>query len=308
MILVIKLACLEFKKLLYIFLLFAGVLLYKTPVCASEVINDIHIVSGNWVYENESDSEMEYMAYIPDIVTENTKILLFVHGNGDIKSTWETYFDKYEFVRHMNTDRYIFIIPFERKRCNWQKDIKKIDIIIDEISDYAGAKREGNLYIAGVSAGADAVTNIARKIKFEGAIYMAGSLKGVEDEISAGRFAKLWEGKTVCYYRDNEYYGGGYGYDREYINKLKKYSEEGRFNFYYENLNWDHDHRLLDASLRSEYFFDEHGNPCHGALDRLFGNEIEDKAKSFADNYYGYLVELDDFIPKGVVTISKLFL
>lgn len=253
----------------------------------------INVVSGNWIYysvdsidnvteddaeedakKDDKDEPLRYMAYVPKRVDENTKIMLFLHGNGEADSTWQRVFERYEFVRVLNAKEYILIIPLEKKKCNFQKDAEKLDHIIDEVCEYAGAKREGNLYISGVSAGADAITDVAMKIEFEGAIYMAGSLRDYKKKKSAKDVALLWAGKDVYYFRDNLYTDGGYNYDEHFIDKLKEYSDEGIFNFYTEDLNWEHSHCLVDAVFCSEYMKDEKGQYCHGMLDKLYVDDF----------------------------------
>lgn len=235
----------------------------------------IEYVSGNWAYETGSESELFYLVYIPDKVSDNTQIVLFLHGNGEVNGDWNRVFERYEFVKNINTNRFIFIFPLETKKCNWQNDIKKLNIIIDEVCMYTGAKRDGNLYISGVSAGADAVSDVASKIDFQGAIYMAGSLKGSKNKMTARQVADLWQGKTIYYFRDNLHGEGGYNYDEKFIAKLLNYSQDGSFHFVVENLNWDHSHCLVDAVFDSDYRRDGRNQNCHGMLDKLFVGHLE---------------------------------
>lgn len=260
-----------------------------------------YTISDNWVYEDKENYGLSYMAYIPQEVSDNTKIIIFLHGNGEVKSEWQDFFEKYVFIKDLSTENYIFIIPMEKKKCNWANDVKKLNKIIDAVCTYSGATRESNVYIAGVSSGADDVTKIAGKIEFEGAIYMAGSISGIDDPISARKVAKLWAGKEVYYYRDNLFHHGGYGYDEAYIARLKKYSEDGLFHFYTEDLNWEHDHNLVDAALLPTYYKDAKNQNCHGALDRLFGNEMENEL-SQVQNILGENAD------KGISNISNNYL
>lgn len=241
----------------------------KADVCS------IHYVSGNWVYEDESPSKLLYMAYIPDNVTADTTIILYLHGNGEVKSEWYNIFDRYDFVRHIDTNRYIFIFPLERKKCNWNKDIKKLDAVIKEVCEYTGAVSDNNLYIAGVSAGADCISDVASVIDFNGAIYMAGSLKGYNGSLSANDVATLWQGKDIYYFRDNLYKDGGYNYDADFIDELVELSKEGTFGFYTKDLNWVHSHWLVDRVFESDYRIDKNNQQCLGMLDYLFVGNIE---------------------------------
>lgn len=259
-----------------IYMLLGSVLFFFTLSRLNVQADDAttYTVSDNWIYTEASPAGLSYMAYIPKQVDYNTKILLFLHGNGEVKTDWTEFIEKYKFTKSLNAKGYIVIIPFEKKKCNWSKDYKKIDKIIDEICAYSGVVRDTEIYIAGVSSGADAVTDIARRINFDGAIYMAGSLAGWDEKISAKKFASLWEGKTVYYYRDNLFHNGGYNYDEKFVSKLADYSAEGTFNFYVEDLDWDHSHELVDAAFLPSYCLDAKGQRCHGALINLFGDEL----------------------------------
>lgn len=248
-------------------------MLVNVPVLGIE--KSIQVVSGNWIYNDDTEEQLEYVAYIPKHVDENTKIFLFLHGNGEVKPEGYNLFERYEFVRSLKAYDYIVIIPLERKKSNFQKDSKKLNNIIDEVCDYSGAVREGHLYLAGVSAGADAITDIAYKMEIEAVIYMAGSLKGKNTNASADEFATLWEGKDVYYFRDNLHEKGGYNYDEAYIEKLKELSSEGRFNFYTYDLNWEHSHCLVDTVLCPDYMLDEKGQVCYGMLDKWFTTKLD---------------------------------
>ena len=234
----------------------------------------LHSRCYTFVTAKDSCQELGYILYLPEDYDETTPIVIFLHGDGDVKLGHDKVTSRYQFLSCLKSGDWqpgvILIAPIGRKEGNWANEADNVIAIIDEVLDTGGDA--GKVYICGASAGADGMTYIAGKRDFAGAIYMAGHMNGKKEDISADAVMRLWAGKKVLYFRDNLQKRGGYGYNKDFFEECQALAPQYNVTFSYENLDWNHDIGLVDAALLPQEYIDDNGNSCHNGLGRLLNN------------------------------------
>lgn len=230
----------------------------------------IHVTEGQY-----SSQPYDYIVYAPENADSSTPIFIFLHGNSDPGKTPSEILTKYKYLRYLNDSLWrpnvIIIVPISSYKSHWSQDVDNVKVMLSEtINNYGGSM--DNVYISGASAGADGLTTIAKNMECQGACYMAGHLNGSSGKMSVDEFLTLWQGKTVYYYRDN-LAGGGYGYNKEFVEKVKEKASDYDVTFKMIDLEWNHDYALIDAVLLPEGYWDKKGQYCHDAISKLIYGE-----------------------------------
>lgn len=219
-------------------------------------------------YAASSSGNLDYILYVPANATADTPIFFFLHGNGEVGKDMEVAVTRYAFLQRLKDGSWqpgcIIICPIAKRKSNWVAQIDNLNIIINEVTSNYGGSRN-NMYLSGASAGADAMTRIAAKIPFRGAIYMAGHL---DSSGSVANFLTQWSGKKVYYYRDN-LAGGGYGYSKPFVDSCVANAASYNVQFDWSDLNWNHSIGLVDATFLPSGFMDANGRPCHNGIGKL---------------------------------------
>ena len=228
-----------------------------------------------WVSSTDSVQELDYMVYIPDSVDENTPIFLFLHGDGDTAKTFDEEIERYVFLKELNNGHWqpetVIVIPVSRKTGNWDNEAENVKAILDEVAANIGGSKE-NMYISGASAGADGLNTVAKLVDFKGAVFMAGHMTGKEEKTEINEWLELWQNKTVYYYRDNKYNGGGYGY-KDNVALIDAIANEGsdyNITFSMVDLEWNHDIGLVDATFLPNDYTDLNGQCCHNGIEKAY--------------------------------------
>lgn len=210
-----------------------------------------------------------YVVYAPENANSNTPIFLFLHGVGENGAGYDRFIGTFGFLKYLINGQwqpnFIVIAPIMTKGSNWVNNQGNISSLLGEvIANYGG--NWDSLYVGGFSAGSDAITPLAKSINFQGAIYMAGYMGGVNNTTDAYTLMNMWSGKNVFYFRDTQYKGGGYGYQSQYVNTVASIAPSYNVNFIQVDMTWGHYSAMVDAAFLPSYFKDNQGKYCHDAI------------------------------------------
>lgn len=225
-----------------------------------------------YVSADRSCQNLGYIVYAPENANSNTPIFLFLHGVGENGAGYDRFVGTFGFLKYLVTGswkpNYIIVAPIMVGGSNWTSQSGSVQSLLGEvIANYGG--NWDSLYVGGFSAGADAITPLAKSINFQGAIYMAGYMGGVNNSTDPYTLMSMWSGKNVFYFRDSLYKGGGYGYQADYINKVSEIASSYNVNFIQVDMNWGHYSAMADAAFLPGYFVDSQGKSCHDAISDL---------------------------------------
>lgn len=225
-----------------------------------------------YVSSANSCQNLGYIIYAPENANANTPIFLFLHGVGENGAGYDRFVSTFGFLKYLINGswkpNFIVVAPIMVGGSNWVNQSGSIQSLLGEvITNYGG--NWDDLYIGGFSAGADAITPLAKSINFQGAIYMAGYMGGVNNTTDAYTLMNMWSGKNVFYFRDSLYKGGGYGYQADYVNTVSQIASSYNVNFIQVDMNWGHYSAMADAAFLPGYFVDSQGKSCHDAITDL---------------------------------------
>lgn len=225
-----------------------------------------------YVSPDRSCQNLGYIVYAPENANSNTPIFLFLHGVGENGAGYDRFVGTFGFLKYLITGswkpNFIVVAPIMVKGSNWTSQSGSIQSLLGEVIGNYGGNWD-SLYIGGFSAGADAITPLAKSINFQGAIYMAGYMGGVNNTTDPYTLMSMWSGKNVFYFRDSLYSGGGYGYQADYVNKANEIASSYNVNFIQIDMNWGHYSAMADAAFLPGYFVDSQGKSCHDAISDL---------------------------------------
>ena len=227
---------------------------------------------AEYVTADNSVQGLNYVIYCPANVTADTPIFLFLHGVGENGASYDRFIGTFGFLKHLINGswqpNFIVVAPIMVSGSNWVKQQGNISALLGEVvSNYGG--NTGNMYIGGFSAGADAITPLAKTIDFQGAIYMAGYMGGSGNTTDAASLLSLWSGKRIFYFRDSFYSGGGYGYNADYVNSVRDLAANYSVDFIRVDMDYGHVSSMIDAVFLPSYFMDSKQNYCHDAINDL---------------------------------------
>lgn len=219
-----------------------------------------------------SRQNLGYVVYAPENANSNTPIFLFMHGVGENGASYDKFIGTFGFLKYLINGQwqpnFIVVAPIMERGSSWVNQAGSIQSLLGEVIDNYGGNWD-SLYVGGFSAGSDAITPLAQSIRFQGAIYMAGYMGGVNNTTDAYSVLNLWSGKNVFYFRDSLYKGGGYGYQSDYVSTIANAASSYNVNFIRVDMNWGHYSAMVDAAFLPSYFMDSQGQYCHDAISDL---------------------------------------
>ncbi len=222
--------------------------------------------------EDEESVIQEYYVHVPDVINEETSILLFMHGIGQRGCTISELFEAYGFLGMIDSGAVscnsIIVAPILASG-RWYGTLNDLENELYSLA-YRYGVDIGNIYISGFSLGCDSITDIVQssEINFKGAIYIAGHISAYQDN-GGFNLMQLWSGKTIYYIVDNLYPEGGYGFNAEFNENCMSVAAElgTEFNIIYSN--WEHKTEMCDFVFLPTGYLDEKGQNCLGMLDIL---------------------------------------
>ena len=219
-----------------------------------------------------SRQNLGYVVYAPENANANTPIFLFMHGVGENGASYDKFIGTFGFLKYLINGQwqpnFIVVAPIMERGSSWVNQAGSVQSLLGEVIDNYGGNWD-SLYVGGFSAGSDAITPLAQSIHFQGAIYMAGYMGGVNNTTDAYTVMNMWSGRNVFYFRDSLYKGGGYGYQSDYVNTVASIAPNYNVNFIKVDMNWGHYSAMVDAAFLPSYFRDSQGQYCHDAISDL---------------------------------------
>ena len=227
---------------------------------------------SEYVENSRSVQSLNYIVYAPVNADSDTPILLFLHGIGENGTDYTNYINTFQFTKYLISQSWqpdmIIVAPILTGGSKWTAEKDNLYLLLSEVvANYGGSL--SNMYISGFSAGADAISPLAKDINFKGAIFMAGYLGGSGNSIDTTSFLNEWAGKPVYYYRDNLYGSGGYGYQASYVETIAANAPYYNIDFRFEDMNWDHKSAMVDAVFLPNYYMDKKNQYCKNAIEEL---------------------------------------
>lgn len=225
-----------------------------------------------YVSAANSVQNLGYIIYAPENANSNTPVFLFLHGVGENGAGYDKFVGTFGFLKYLINGtwkpNFIVVAPIMVGGSNWVDQSGSVKSLLGEVIDNYGGNWD-SLYIGGFSAGSDAITPLAKQINFQGAIYMAGYMGGVNNTTDAYTVMNMWSGKNVFYFRDTLYKGGGYGYQADYVSTVNSIASSYNVNYIQVDMNWGHYSAMVDAAFLPSYFMDNQGQYCHDAISDL---------------------------------------